>query len=79
MAAGLKINAELTVPVYQSQEIQVAKQKEFAEADEEAKDGRVEGCTEESRGSDAKEDQKERREEIARTLSRRPTCDANSN
>jgi hypothetical protein len=36
-------------------------------------------AAEESRGKDAKEDQKEWREEIARTLSRRPTCDANSN
>jgi hypothetical protein len=46
----------------------MAKWKELAEADEEAKDGRGEGCADESRGSDAKDDQKERREEIARTL-----------
>jgi hypothetical protein len=56
MAAGTQGRRRDRSPSISSQEIWAAKWKEFAEADEEAKDGRGEGCAEESRGSDAKDD-----------------------
>ncbi len=50
-----------------------------AVADEKPKDGRGKGRAEKCRGKEmVKRTRRKRREEIARTLSRRPTCDANS-
>jgi hypothetical protein len=76
--ARTQVAAQVAVQVYQAKRYGQPRRNSSQKLTKKLRMVEEEGCTEESRGKDAKEDQKEWREEIARTLSRRPTCDANS-
>jgi hypothetical protein len=69
---GLRVGADVALQVYQAKRSEWPSRKNLQKLTKKLRMVEETVCTEESRGSDVKEDQKERREEIAQTPSPTP-------